>query len=193
MKRSIRFDELMGRRDLLMGLLALSLALDVILGTALAVKAMQRRPVLVLPAGHVAVPGEVTDDAARAFARAYVSTFDTYTPATLPASTEWLKQRIAPSTYTQAAEALDRRLAVAREGRMSSMAVPVEEGRVDRAAGVEVTLRARRTIFIADRLSKEATATYRIGIRMVPPTPANPSGLAVTRQDVTEESHEDPR
>lgn len=193
MRAFIRFDDLAGRRDLLMGLAALALGLDVILGVALAAKALERRPVLVLPAGQEAVPGEITDGAARAFARAYVSTFDTYTPATLPASTEWLKQRIAPATFTQAAEALDRRLAVVREGRMSSIVVPLEEGTVRRGPEVGVELRARRTVFIADRLSRETTAIYRLALQMIPPTPANPGGLAVIRQDVIEEPHENPR
>jgi len=190
MRRFFTLAELMRRRDLLLAALVASLGLDLLLGLALAVKALERRPVLVLPQESVAVPGEIGDETARNFARLYLVTFDTYTPSTLPAATEWLKHRLSPRSWSQATEALDRRLAVAREGRMSSIVVPLDEGTVDRSEGVVVTARARKTVFIADRLSRESTAVYRIAIEAGAPTAANPGGLAVVSQSVEEEKDE---
>lgn len=193
MRRFFTLDELARRRDLLLAALVASLGLDVLLGLALAVKALERRPVLVLPQETIVVSGEIGDDVARDFARLYLVTFDTYTPSTLPAATDWLKNRLSPRTWSQATEALDRRLAVAREGRMSSIVVPLEEGRIDRSQGLAVTVRARKTVFIADRLSRESTAVYRIAIESVAPTATNPGGLAVVSQSVEEDRDESGR
>ncbi|MBI4566489.1 MAG: hypothetical protein HY716_17560 [Planctomycetes bacterium] len=193
MRRLIWFRDLVERKELLAAALAVSLALDLVLGVALAVKALQRRPVLVLPIDTEATPGEISDEAALAFARLYVVTFDTYTPATLPASTEWLKKRIAPRTWSKAAEALDRRLDVVREGRMSSLVVPLEEGSVDRRAGIVAVIRARRTIYVADALSRQAAAIYRLTLEPAAATPGNPSGIAVVSQTVEEEQDENAR
>ncbi|HTF57000.1 MAG TPA: hypothetical protein VK661_07180 [Planctomycetota bacterium] len=194
MRRFFSLNELTRRRDLMLAALVGSLGLDLLLGLVLVVKSLERRPVLVLPQEELAVPGEISDDAARDFARLYLVTFDTYTPSTLPAATEWLKKRLSPRTWTQASEGLERRLAVAREGRMSSLVVPLDEGAVNRNEGeVTVTARARRTIFIADRLSRESTAVYRIALEQVPHTAANPSGLVVASQAVEEEKDESGR
>jgi len=190
MRRLFSLDDLLGRRDLVLAALVVSLGLDLLLGLALAVKALERRPVLVLPQEIVAVPGEISDEAARNFARLFLVTFDSYTPSTLPVSTEWLKHRLSPRSWSQASEALDRRLAVAREGRMSSIVVPIDVGTVDRSQGVVVTARARKTVFIADRLSRESTAVYRIAIESAAPSAANPGGLAVVSQSVEEEKDE---
>ncbi len=184
--------ELGRRRELLLAALVVAVGVDAVLAAALAVKALERRPVLVLPTEEVAVPGEVSDAGARSFARQYVASFDTYTPATAAAATEWLKSRIAPSAAAHATEALDRRLAVVREGRMASLVVPLDEGRVERSGGLAVVLKARRTVFIADQLSRESTVSYRVELQEIPATPGNPSGLAVVRQTV-EEEHADPR
>jgi hypothetical protein len=186
MKLSLNLDDLMRRRDLLLAAVIAAVALDLLLGIALTVKALEPRPVLVLPQEELATPGEITDDAARDFARLYLTAFDTYTPSTLPAATEWLKKRLSPRTWTQASEGLDRRLAVAREGRMSSLAVPIDEGVVERKDGVVVTVRARRTVMIADRLSRDSTALYRFSLERIAPTPANPSGIVVASQSVEE-------
>ena len=190
MRRFFSLDELLKRRDLLLAALVASVALDLLLGLALAIKALERRPVLVLPQEALAVPGEIGDDAARDFARLYLVSFDTYTPSTLPAATEWLKKRLSPRAWSQASEALDRRLSVAREGRMSSLVVPLDEGTVDRSDGVKVTVRARRTVLIADRLSRDSTAVYRIALEQVAATAANPSGIVVASQSVEEEKDE---
>ena len=186
MRRFFSLDEVLKRRDLLLACLVAAVAIDLLLGLALTVKALERRPVLVLPQEALAHPGEIGDDTARDFARLYLTTFDTYTPSTLPIATEWLKKRLSPRAWSQASEALDRRIAVAREGRMSSIVVPVEEGVVDRAGGLTVNVRARRTVVIADRLSRESTALYRIALERVPATAANPGGIAVASQTVEE-------
>jgi hypothetical protein len=184
MRRFFNLDEVLKRRDLLLAALVASVAMDLLLGLALTIKALERRPVLVLPQESLARPGDIGDDTARDFARLYLITFDTYTPSTLPAATEWLKKRLSPRTWSQASEGLDRRLAVAREGRMSSIVVPLDEGAVDRANGVTVTVRARKTVVIADRLSRESTAVYRIALERIAPTAANPSGIVVASQSV---------
>lgn len=186
MRRFLSLDELLKRRDLLLAALVASIALDLLLGLALTVKALERRPILVLPQESLAIPGEITDEAARDFARLYLITFDTYTPSTLPAATDWLKKRLSPRAWSQASEGLDRRLAVAREGRMSSLVVPLDDGSVDRKEGVTVTIRARRTIVIADRLSRDSTALYRVSLERIAPTAANPSGIVVSSQSVEE-------
>lgn len=186
MRRFFSLDEVLKRRDLLLAALVGAVAIDLLLGLALTIKALERRPVLVLPQESLAQPGEIGDDTAKDFARLYLVTFDTYTPSTLPAATEWLKKRLSPRTWSQASEGLDRRLAVAREGRMSSMVVPVDDGTVDRASGVTVTVRARRTVVIADRLSRESTAVYRIALERIAPTAANPGGIVVASQSVEE-------
>ena len=186
MRRFFVLAELLKRRDLLLAALVASVAVDVLLGIGLAIKALERRAILVLPQEKLAVPGEIDDDTARDFARLYLVTFDTYTPSTLPAATEWLKKRLSPRAWTQASEGLDRRLSVAREGRMSSLVVPIDEGTVDRGGGLTVTVRARRTIVIADRLSKESTAVYRLALERIAPTVANPAGIVVASQTVEE-------
>ena len=190
MKPFSSLDELLKRRDLLLAALVVSVALDFLLGLALTIKALERRPVLVLPQETLAVPDEIGDEVARDFARLYLVSFDSYTPSTLPAATEWLKKRLSPRTWSQSSEALDRRLAVAREGRMSSIVVPLDDGVVDRADGVTVTMRARRTLVIADRLSRDSTAVYRIALERIAPTAANPSGIVVTSQSVEDEKSE---
>ncbi|HZL71925.1 MAG TPA: hypothetical protein VFC86_05670 [Planctomycetota bacterium] len=190
MRRFFSLDELLKRRDLLLAALVASVALDLVLGLALTIKALERRPVLVLPQEALAEPGGLSDDSARDFARLYLTTFDTFTPSTLPVATEWLKKRLSPRTWSQASEGLDRRLAVAREGRMSSLVVPLDEGTVDRSDGVRVTVRARRTIVIADRLSRDSTAVYRLALERIAPTAANPSGIVVASQSVEEEKDE---
>jgi hypothetical protein len=186
MRRFFSLDEVLKRRDLLLAALVGAVAVDLLLGVALVIKALEPRPVLVLPQEALAHPGEIGDDAARDFARLYLTSFDTYTPSSLPAATEWLKKRLSPRTWSQASDALDRRLAVAREGRMSSLVVPVDEGTVDRSNGLTVSVRARRTVVIADRLSRESTAVYRISLERIAPTAANPSGLVVASQSVEE-------
>jgi len=190
MRRFSSLDELLKRRDLLLAALVASVALDLLLGLALAAKALERRPILVLPQETLAVPDEIGDEAARDFARLYLVSFDTYTPSTLPAATEWLKKRLSPRTWSQASDALDRRLAVAREGRMSSIVVPLDDGVVDRTDGVTVTVRARRTLVIADRLSRDSTAIYRIALERIAPTAANPGGIVVSSQSVEDEKNE---
>lgn len=186
MRRFFSLDDLLQRRDLVLAALIAAVALDLLLGLALVVKSLERRPILVLPQETLADPGEIGDDTARDFARLYISTFDTYTPSTLPAATEWLKQRLSPRAWSQASDGLDRRLAVAREGRMSSLVVPLDGGTVERGAGVTVTMRAMRTIVIADRLSRETTAVYRLVLERIAPTAAHPSGIVVASQSVEE-------
>jgi len=186
MRRFFSLDELLQRRDLLLAALIASTALDLLLGIALVVKSMERRPILVLPQESLAEPGDIQDDVAKDFARLYIVTFDTYTPSTLPAATEWLKQRLSPRAWSQASEGLDRRLAVAREGRMSSLVVPLDGGVVERGAGVTVTMRARRTVVIADKLSRESIAVYRLALERIAPTAGHPSGIVVASQSVEE-------
>lgn len=193
MRRFFSLDELLKRRDLLLAALIASVALDLLLGVALTIKALERRPILVLPQEALAAPDDISDDTAREFARLFIVSFDTFTPSTLPAATEWLKKRLSPRTWSQASEGLDRRLAVVREGRMSSLVVPLDDGIVERDDGIRVTLRARRTIVIADRLSRDSTAVYRLALERIAPTAANPSGIVVSSQSVEENPDESGR
>ncbi len=178
------------RDDLWVAVLA-SAGAALVLAIALAAVALSPRPHVLVPAAAstaVAVPDEVSDDAARAFALLYVMTFDNYTPATIEAAAAALKARVAARRWTQVAEDLDRRARVVVEGRMSSHAVADPTPAIARPGDGTIVahVSATRRLFIADRLSKESAVSYRIVLEPCAPTAANPNGLAVVAQSVEE-------
>jgi hypothetical protein len=167
-------------------------ALNVALGAALAWKALERKPVVVVPwakAEEELLPGRVPDGAAREFALRYVLLFDNYTPGTIDRSTELLKGLIAPRFWTEAAEALEKRRGIVHEGRMSVQVaadrLPVEIERFEDGT-LEVRFDALRRTYIADRLSTEARARYVVALEPAAPTAANPWGLLVIGQSIHE-------
>lgn len=178
-----------------MKLMLASLALlNVVLGGALAWKCLERKPVVVVPgakAEEEVFPGHVPDVVAREFAFRYALLFDNFTPATIDASTDLLKTLVAPRFWSQATEALEKRRAVVREGRMSMQVV------VDRMAAeierfpdgtVEVRFHAVRRTYIADKLSNEARARYVVALEPAAATTLNPYGLLVIGQSIHESS-----
>lgn len=162
------------------------LAANLLLAAGLVASALAPRRLVVLPAARAQAelwPGVVPEASAREFALRYVLAFDNYTPATLEASTDALKRMLAGRRWAAAGEALDRRLRVAVEGRMSSQVLPLRT-EVD---GLRVTVRALRRTYVSDRLSREAKVAYVVEIEKQPATDANPFGLAVVSQDIREE------
>jgi hypothetical protein len=162
------------------------LAANAILAFGLAALALAPRPVRVVPAARAEAelwPGAVPAAAAREFALRYVSTFDNWTPPTVEAATEALKRMVAARSYASAAAALDKRVRVAVEARMSVQALP---GDVE-VDGLRVRIKALRRTFVSDKLSRESKAVYEIALEKQPATDANPFGLAVVSQDIREE------
>lgn len=188
----MKLDELARRRDLLSLALVGTAGAALLLALALAWCAIRPRPVIVLRGAEPPrelVPGAVPDAAAAAFALLTVYEFDNYTPGTIEAATKALKTRLSARTWSQAAEGLDRRLRVIEEGRLSSHLAADPEVSIDRSrpGALRATVRGRRRVFIADRLSREESVTYRLELEPCPPTAGNPHGLAVVSQAVEEE------
>jgi hypothetical protein len=162
------------------------LATNAALSLGLAALALSPRPVRVVPAARAEAelwPGAVPEAAAREFALRYVLLFDNWTPATLEPSTDLLRRLLAARSYAGAAEALEKRLRVAREARMSVQSVPVG-AEVD---GLRVRVRAVRRTFVSDRLSRETQAVYDLVLERQPATDPNPFGLAVVSQELRED------
>ncbi len=167
-------------------------AADLILALALVWKCLERKPVVVVPwarAREELLPGAVPDGAAREFALRYVLLFDNFTPATIDASTDLLRPLIAPRFFAQAAEALEKRRGVVREGRMSTqVAVDRLPSEIERFPDgtTEVRFTALRRTFIADRLSSETRTRYVVALEPAAPTSLNPWGLLVIGQSIRE-------
>ncbi len=164
-----------------------------VLSIALAAVATGPRPYVLVPAAVEPVellPDQVPDEAARSFALLYVMMFDNYTPATIEASAAALKARVAPRCWSEVADALDRRVKVAVEGRMSSHCV-AGKTEINRPGDgtIVAEIAASRRLFIADKLSKHSVVTYRLVLEPCAPTASNPNGLAVVAQGL-EERHE---
>ena len=88
------------------------------------------------------------------------------------------------------ADALDRRVRVAIEGRMSSHCV-AGKSEISRPGDgtIVAVIEASRRLFIADKLSKDSTVTYRLVLEPCAPTVADPNALAAVAQGL-EERHE---
>ena len=161
------------------------LAANVILAAGLVASALRPRPLLVVPAARAEVellPGAVPESTAREFALRYVLHFDNFTPATIEASTDFLKRMIAPRSWAGASESLEKRRQLAVEGRMSSQCIPLSV----RVEGLRVRVEALRRTFLSDKLSRESKVMYEVTLEKQPATEPNPFGLGVVAQVIHE-------
>jgi hypothetical protein len=160
----------------------------VALAAALFVKAREPRAVVLVPGldrPRAVLPGRVPDTLARDFAVDFAIAFENYSPATVEGGSKFLKGRIAPPSFQQFSQVLDKRMKLVSEtGMVSQLLVP------DRAAAevkregeqIEVILPAVRRVYVGDRLSQEARVAYRLVLVPQEPTRENPTGLFVLGQ-----------
>lgn len=180
-------------RPLLAAAVVVPMITTLALAAALVKRAGERPTAIVVPGIHESraiVADDVPPEMVRDFALTYLAVFDNYTPATVEASTAFLRSRIAPDFFTQADEALERRKKMVLDSRMSSALVlekPQEAEVTTRGNVLEVALRGVRRIFVADKLREERTLLYRVRIERATPTKLNPYGLAIVGQSVTTE------
>lgn len=161
------------------------LGANLLLAAGLVIRALSPRPVTVVPAVRaeaVLFPGIVPEEALKEFALRYVLHLDNYTPATIEEATRALRKMISARSWSGAAQALEKRLQVALEGRMSSQVLPLRVA----ADGPRVTVEAIRRTFISDRLSREVRVRYEVTLEKQPPTETNPFGLGVVAQEIHE-------
>lgn len=162
------------------------LAANALLALGLAALALSPRPVRVVPSARAEAelwPGAVPAAAVREFALRYVLTFDNWTPATVEAAGEACRRMIHARSFAAAAAALDKRLRVAAEARMSVQAIPLGA----EVEGLRVRIRVLRRTFVSDKLSRESNALYELVLERQPAVETNPYGLAVVSQDIRED------
>jgi hypothetical protein len=158
------------------------------LAAALFVKAREPRAVLLVPGldrPRAVLPGRVPDTLARDFAIDFAVAFENYSPATVEGGVKFLKSRIAPPTFQQFSQVLDKRMKlVAETGMVSQLLVPDRAGAQIRREGdeMEVIFPAVRRVYVGDRLSQEGRVAYRLVLVPQEPTRENPTGLFVLGQ-----------
>lgn len=166
-----------------------------VLAGFLVLRASAPRSVVVVPSATSAAelsPGNVSDGMVRSFSLLYVALLDTYTPATVEERSAALCEYLAPAFWSRGREALERRVQLAREGRVSSHVIlpSPKEVSVERTRGLRANVPALRRRYIADKPSHEARVEYRLILETIPPTTGNPFGLAIAGQTVREEPGE---
>jgi hypothetical protein len=158
------------------------------LAAALFLKARESRPVVLVPGldrPRVVLPGRVPDTLARDFAVDFAVAFENYSPATVEGGSKFLKSRIAPPTFQQFSQVLDKRMKLVSEtGMVSQLLVPDRAGaQVNRKGDeLEVIFPAVRRVYVGDRLSQEGRVAYRLVLVPQEPTRENPTGLFVLGQ-----------
>jgi len=168
----------------------------VVLAIALFQKVTEPRPVVLVPGldrPRVVLPGRVPDALARDFAIDFAISFENYSPATLEGGLRFLKSRIAPPTFQQFSQVLDKRMKLVGEtGMVSQLLVPDRAESQVRREGeqLEVTFPALRRVYVGDRLSQEARVAYRLVLVPQEPTRENPTGLYVLGQSAKVEKVE---
>jgi hypothetical protein len=166
------------------------------LSVALAVKAAQKPPVLLVPGNdgpRVVEAGLVPDILARDFAQDYLIAFENYAPATIDQTSAFAKSRVAPSMLEEFGKLLENRRRLVLESGMVSQLLLETPGAVEvsRDAGqIEVVVRGTRRVYVADRLAQEARLVYRVALEAGQPTRENPTGLQVLGQAVRIERSE---
>lgn len=165
-----------------------------ILAVGLFIKVREPRAVVLVPGldtPHVVLPGRVPDALARDFAVDFAIAFENYSPATVESGAKFLKGRIAPPTFQQFSQVLDKRVKLVSEtGMVSQLLVP------DRASTLvkrdqdrlEVIIPAIRRVYVGDRLSQEGRVAYRLVLILQEPTRENPTGLCVLGQSAKMEN-----
>ena len=168
--------------------LVVTSATTVALAAAIFVKAREPRAVLLVPGldrPRAVLPGRVPDTLARDFAVDFAIAFENYSPATVEGGTKFLKGRIAPPTFQQFSQVLDKRMKLVSEtGMVSQLLVPDRAAAAVKREGeqIEVILPAVRRVYVGDRLSQEARVAYRLVLVAQEPTRDNPTGLFVLGQ-----------
>jgi hypothetical protein len=168
--------------------LVVTSATTVALAAALFVKVREPRAVVLVPGldrPRAVLPGRVPDTLARDFAVDFAIAFENYSPATVEGGTKFLKGRIAPPTFQQFSQVLDKRLKLVSEtGMVSQLLVPDRAAAAVKREGeqIEVILPAVRRVYVGDRLSQEARVAYRLVLVAQEPTRDNPTGLFVLGQ-----------
>jgi hypothetical protein len=159
------------------------LVLDFVLGIALAYKAVQGRPILVVPGvkkDEIVAPDEPSHETVSNFALLAVNCFENFTYHTAGAQRKWLLAHVSPRFATELDAATFDREAVARDSKMSSqLAVDPASVRVSRASKdlFEVEFQGIKQVFIADRMSWTEPFSYRVAVSAGAPTRWNPYGL----------------
>ena len=165
-----------------------------VLAAALFMKAREPRPVVLVPGldrPRAVLPGLVPDTLARDFAVDFAIAFENYSPATVEGGTKFLKSRIAPPTFQQFSQVLDKRMKLVSEtGMVSQLLVPDRAGALVKREGekLEVIFPAVRRVYVGDRLSQEGRIAYRLVLVPQEPTRENPTGLFVLGQSAKVES-----
>ena len=168
------------------------------LAAALFLKAREPRPVVLVPGldrPRVVLPGRVPDTLARDFAVDFAVAFENYSPATVEGGSKFLKSRIAPPTFQQFSQVLDKRMKLVSEtGMVSQLLVPDRAGaQVNRKGDeLEVIFPAVRRVYVGDRLSQEGRVAYRLVLVPQEPTRENPTGLFVLGQSAKVEPSKGP-
>jgi hypothetical protein len=178
--------------------LVVTSASTIALAAALFVKAREPRPVVLVPGldrPRAVLPGRVPDTLARDFAVDFAIAFENYSPATVEGGTKFLKGRIAPPTFQQFSQVLDKRMKlVAETGMVSQLLVPDRASAEVKREGekLEVVFPAVRRVYVGDRLSQEGRVAYRLVLVPQEPTRENPTGLFVLGQSAKVEIQKGP-
>jgi len=158
------------------------------LAAALYLKVREPRAVLLVPGldrPRAVLPGRVPDTLARDFAIDFAVAFENYSPATVEGGAKFLRSRIAPPTFQQFSQVLDKRMKlVAETGMVSQLLVPDRAGAQIWRQGdeMEVIFPAVRRVYVGDRLSQDLRVAYRLVLVPEEPTRENPTGLFVLGQ-----------
>lgn len=174
--------------------LAVTVSSTLVLAVALFIKVREPRPVVLVPGldrPRAVLPGRVPDTLARDFAIDFAVAFENYSPATVEAGAKFLKGRIAPPTFQQFSQVLDKRQKLVSEtGMVSQLLVPDRARAEVRREGeqMEVIFAAVRRVYVGDRLSQEGRLAYRLVLVPQEPTRENPTGLYVLGQSTKVES-----
>jgi hypothetical protein len=166
----------------------------ILLAVGLFLKVREPRPVVLVPGldrPRVVLPGQVPDTLARDFAVDFAVAFENYSPATVEGGTKFLKGRIAPPTFQQFSQVLDKRMKLVSEtGMVSQLLVPDRASAQIKREGeqMEVIFPAVRRVYVGDRLSQEGRVAYRIVLVPQEPTRENPTGLYVLGQSAKVEN-----
>jgi hypothetical protein len=168
--------------------LGVTTATTLALAVLLIIKAREPRPVVLVPGldrPRAVLPGRVPDALARDFAVDFAVAFENYSPATVEGGAKFLKSRIAPPTFQQFSQVLDKRMKLVGEtGMVSQLLVPDRASAQVKREGeqLEVVFPAVRRVYVGDRLSQEGRVAYRLVLVPQEPTRENPTGLFVLGQ-----------
>ena len=113
--------------------LAVTSVSTIALAAALFLKVREPRPVVLVPGldrPRAVLPGRVPDTLARDFAIDFAIAFENYSPATVEGGAKFLKTRIAPPTFQQFSQVLDKRMKLVSETVTNCKITPTRPGMV---------------------------------------------------------------